>query len=61
MRNIMSSAAEEEYGTIFSNVQTDVHIRTTLNEMGWRQGPTDIQVENPTAVGIAAKEFRQKK
>ena len=57
----MASAAEAEYGTIFVNAQTAVHIRTTLTEMGWKQGPTAIQVENSTAMGIATKEFRQNK
>ena len=61
MRNIMTSVAEAEYGTIFVNAQTDVPIRTTLTEMGWKQGPTDIQVDNSTAMGIATKEFHQKK
>ena len=61
MRNIMASAAEAEYGTIFVNAQTAVPIRTTLTEMGWKQGPTAIQVDNSTAVGISTKEFRQKK
>ena len=57
----MASAAKAEYGTIFVNTQTAVPIRTTLSEMGWKQGPTATQVENSTAVGIATKEFRQKK
>ena len=29
--------------------------------MGWIQGPTAIQVDNSTLVGITTKEFRQKK
>ena len=44
-QNIMASAAKAEYGTIFINSQTAVPIRTTLSEMGWPQGPTDIQVD----------------
>ena len=60
MRNIMASAAEEEYGTIFINSQTAVPIRTNLSEMGWPQGLTAIQVENSTAVGIPTKELHQK-
>ena len=60
MRNIMASSAEAEYGTIFINAQTAVPIRTTLSEIGWKQGPTAIQVENYTAVGIATKEFLHK-
>ena len=55
MRNIMASAAEAEYCTIFVNAQTDVSIRATLTEMGWKHGPTDVQVDNSTVVGIAKK------
>ena len=61
MRNIMVSAAEAEYKTIFINTQTAVPINATLSEMGWKQGPTAIQMDNSTAVGIATKEFRHKK
>ena len=61
MRNIMASAAEAKYGTVFVNSQTAVPIRTTLSEMGWKQGPMDIQVDNSTAVRIATKEFFQRK
>ena len=52
MRNIMASAAEAEYGAIFVNAQTAVPIRTTISEMGRKQGPMAIQVDNFTAVGI---------
>ena len=61
MRNIMASVAEAKYGTIFVNAQTAVPICITLSEMGWKQGPTSIQVENSTAVGIATKECHQNK
>ena len=61
MHNTMESATEVECGTIFVNSQTLVPIRTTLTEMGWKQVPTSIQVENSTAVGIATKVFFQKK
>ena len=61
IRNIMASEAEAKYGTIFVNAQTAVPIRTTLTEMGWKQGPTAIQVDNSTAVVIATKEFLQNK
>ena len=57
----MASEDESEYCTIFVNTQTDVPIRTTLTKLGWKQGPTAIQVENSTAVGIATKDFRQNK
>ena len=61
IHNIMASSAEAEYGTIFVNTQTDVPIRTTQTEMGQKQGPTAIQFDNSTAVGIATKYFRQNK
>ena len=60
MRNIMASAPGAEYGTIFIDAQTDVPICTTLNEMGWKQGPTAIQFDNSTAVSISTKAFREK-
>ena len=61
MQNIMASEAEAEYGTIFVNAQTAVHVRTTLTELGWKHGPTAIQVDNSTEVGIATNEFLQNK
>ena len=61
MRNIMASAVETEYVTIFVNTKTAVPICTTLTEMGWIQVTTAIQVKNSNAVGIATKKFCQKK
>ena len=58
MRNIMASAAEDEYVTILVNAQTAVPIRTTLSEMGRKQGPTDIQVENSTAKESFQKKYK---
>ena len=55
MCNIMAFAAEAEYGTLFINAQTAVPICTMLNEMGWKQGPKAIQVDNSTAVGTATE------
>ena len=55
MLNIMASAAEFKYGTIFVNAQTAVPICTTLTKMGWKQRPTAIQVDNSTAVVITTK------
>ena len=61
MHKIMTSADEDEYGTIFINAQTYVPIRITMIKIGWKQVPTDIQVDNFTAVDIATKYFLQKK
>ena len=57
----MASAAGTEYDTIFINAQQAIPIRKTRIEMGWPQGPTPIQVDNSTAVGIANKAISQKK
>ena len=38
-----------------------VPICITLTKMGWKQGPTDIQIDNSIAVGISTKEFSQNK
>ena len=60
MRNIMASTAEAEYGNIFINSQIYVPIRTTLNEMGWKQGPAAVQVDNSRAVGIEENIFAKR-
>ena len=57
----MASAVEAEYGTMLINYQQAMPIRTTFIEMGWSQGPTPVQVNNSTAVGIGNKVVRQKK
>ena len=56
----MASAAESEYGTIFINTQTAVPICTMLVKMGWKQGPTAIQVDNSITVGIAKNSFTKR-
>ena len=61
MRNIMASSAEAKSVTILVHAQKAVPIRTTLSKMGQRQRSTAIQVDNYTAVGIAAKVSFQKK
>ena len=61
MHNIMASEAKEKYRTIFVNSKALVLIRTNLTERGWKQVHRAIQIYNSTAVGIATKEFFQKK
>ena len=47
LRNVMSSAAEAELGGLFRNGQEGSALRTTLEEMGWKQeGPTLIQLHS---------------
>ena len=49
---VMSSVQESETGSGFINVKDAVPMRTTLEEMGHKQGPTPIQFDNKCAVGI---------
>ena len=48
----MSSAAEAELGALYINARQTIHIRNILNEMGHKQPPTPVQVDNSTAVRI---------
>ena len=48
----MSSAAEAELTSLFITARKCVALRQTLQEMGWPQQPTPIQVDNTTAVGV---------
>jgi hypothetical protein len=55
MQNVMSSAAEAECGALFNNTKEGVGLRNTLHEMGHKQPPTPVQVDNSTADGFANK------
>ena len=61
MRNVMSSAAEAECGSLFNNTKDAVPLRITLHEMGHPQPPTPVQVDNSTAAGFANKKINQKR
>ena len=50
---VVSSAAEAESGGLFTNMKEATMLRTTLNEMGYPQPATPIQVDNSTACDIA--------
>ena len=50
--NVMSSAQESETGTGYINARDAVPLRTSLDEMGHKQGPTPIQFDNLCATGI---------
>jgi hypothetical protein len=48
IRAVMSSAAEAELGTLFTNAKTAVLMRHTLEELGHTQPRTPIQTDNKT-------------
>ena len=61
MKFVMGSAAESEIGTGYITAQKIIPMRTWLIEMGHRQPPTPIQVDNTIAVGFVNKTIKQKK
>ena len=56
-----SSAAEAEIGAVFINCKEALPILTTLHEMGFKQPPTPVIIDNTTAVGFANDTIKQKK
>jgi hypothetical protein len=50
---IVTSAAEAELGAAFYNAQKGAQFRNTLTELGYRQQPTPILVDNTVAEGLA--------
>ena len=56
----MSSAAEAELASLFITAKKCVELRNTLNEMGWQQKPTPIQVDNANAVGVVQNNIMPK-
>ena len=57
----MASAAEAKLGALFLNCQEAFPIRITLEEMGYVQPPTPVQVDNSTALGIETVTIKKRK
>jgi hypothetical protein len=57
----MGSAAEAEVGSLYDNLREGVPLQNTLQEMGYPQPPTPVQVDNSTANGFANKQIKQQK
>ena len=53
IRVVVSSASEAETAGLFTNMKEAAILRTTLEEMGYPQPATPVQVDNSTACGIA--------
>ena len=52
---VVGSGSEAKLATLYITAKTYVKLRKTLEEMGWPQAPTPIQVDNTTAVGVVNK------
>ena len=61
MRNIMSSAAEAETGSLFINTKTGYVLRNTLEDMGHKQPPTPVQIDNSTTAGFVQRTIKVKR
>ena len=57
----MSSAAEAEICAQFTNEKEGTILRITLEEMGWPQMTTPVQLDNSTAYGLATNTINQKR
>ena len=55
------SVAEAELGRTFYNAKKGKVLRLTLEEMGWKQGPTTIFVDNNIASGICNSTIKRKR
>ena len=60
LKNIVTSAAEAEYGGLFVNARIGIPMRIALNEMGHKQLATPIITDNSTALGIANDTIKQR-
>ena len=61
IKAVMSSAAEAELGSLYTNARKGVEERNILEEMGHPQPATPIQVDNSTADGIVNSRVQPKR
>jgi len=61
IKAVMSSAAEAETGALYINARKAVEERNILEELGHKQPPTPIQIDNSTAEGIVNNRVQPKR
>jgi hypothetical protein len=61
MKEVMSSAAEAEFGSLYHNGKAACPHRTCLEELRHPQPPTPLVTDNIRAVGIANDTVKQKR
>ena len=61
LKLVAASAAEAELGALFLNAQEAKVVRLILEEMGHKQPPTPIHVDNTTAVGIVNSTIKRQR
>ena len=61
LKCVAASAAEAELGALFLNAKEAKIMRLTLQELGHRQPPTPIHIDNSTTVGIVNNTVKRQK
>ena len=61
IKNIMSAASEAECGATFINCKAAVPLHITLEEMGHKQTPNPVQIDNSTTEGIMNSTMQKKR
>ena len=61
MKNVVSSAAEAEFGALFHNTKESEVIRVILGDLGHSQPSTPLQADNKCTVGISNDSVKQKR
>jgi hypothetical protein len=59
LRHVVSSAAEAEFAGLFVNGKEGTVVRNTLENLRWKQEPTEITTDNTTADGITNDTVKQ--
>ena len=61
LKHVATSAADAEIGAAFINCKEAIPLRITLAEMGYKQSPTPVTLDNTTAVGFINKQMKQRR
>ena len=61
IKAVMSSAAEDELGSLFINCKEAIPARQSLEEMGHKQPPTTMQTDNTTESGVVTNNISSKR
>jgi hypothetical protein len=61
LKHVMSSAAEAEVRAVFLNAKEGAVLRTTLEELGHTQPPTEVDTDNTTTTGYSNGTIKQKR
>jgi hypothetical protein len=61
LKHVMSSAAKAEIRAVFINAKEGAVLRTTLEELGYKQPPTPMETDNTTATGYINGTIKQKR